>query len=62
MSDSTNPPVQLGEPRLGPKPAAECDVCQALLQQRQLAEARDARVAELNAELRNHPEHAGHQG
>ncbi|GLW16878.1 hypothetical protein Stsp01_36210 [Streptomyces sp. NBRC 13847] len=63
MSDSTNPPVQLGEARPGPKPAAESDVCQALLHQWQLAEARDdmSKVTELNVELRNHPEHAGRQ-
>lgn len=63
MSGSLNPPVQLGEPWPYPKPSAECDVCQALLHQRQLAAARGdmSKVTDLNIELRNHPGHAGCQ-
>lgn len=61
MSGSLTPPVQLGEPRPNPKPAAGCDVCRALVHQRQLAEARgsQSQITALNAELRNHPKHAG---
>ncbi|MEV7376927.1 hypothetical protein [Streptomyces lydicus] len=60
MSGSLTPSVQLGEPLPHPKPAAQCDVCQALVHQRQLAEARGdmSKVTDLNIELRNHPEHA----
>ncbi|AWN28668.1 hypothetical protein DKG71_23320 [Streptomyces sp. NEAU-S7GS2] len=61
VSGSLTPPVHLGEPRPAPKPAAECDICQALVNERQLAEARGdkSKVVDLNIELRNHPEHEG---
>ena len=63
MSGSVTPPVHLGEPRPDPKPAAECDICQALVNERQLAEARGdkSKVVDLNIELRNHTSHAEQQ-
>lgn len=59
MSGSLTPPVQLGEPQPNPKPSVECDICAALVHERQLAEARGdmSKVTGLNIELRNHPEH-----
>ncbi|MEU9124370.1 hypothetical protein AB0C96_31690 [Streptomyces sp. NPDC048506] len=55
------PPVHLGLPTSAPKPAAECDICQALVHERQLAEARGnkTKVVDLNLELRSHPKHEG---
>lgn len=61
MSGNLTPPVQLGEPLPHPKPAAECDVCRALVHERQVAEAQGnlSKVSDVNIELRNHPKHAG---
>ena len=41
MPGKLTPPVQLGEPLPTPKPAANSDICQALVNERQIAEARD---------------------
>ncbi|MGD3112647.1 hypothetical protein [Streptomyces sp. YGL11-2] len=58
-SHRLTPPVRLGLPRPAPKPAASCDICRALVHERQLADARGdkTKVVDLNIELRNHPEH-----
>ncbi|KIZ17933.1 hypothetical protein [Streptomyces natalensis] len=55
------PRAQLGIPNSQPA-AAECDICKALVHQRQTAEARGdwSKVADINIELRNHP-HKGRQ-
>ncbi|MFE1776889.1 hypothetical protein [Streptomyces sp. NPDC059008] len=59
MPGKLTPPVQLGEPLPKPKPAANCDICQALVNERQIAEARGdlSKVVDLNIELRSHPGH-----
>ncbi|KUN99134.1 hypothetical protein AQJ67_25785 [Streptomyces caeruleatus] len=53
-----SPPVELPLRLDGdPKPAPDCDVCQALDRQRSLAHAqRDmSKVSDFNVEIRNHP-------